>query len=323
MHTSTQPEASRISRVNPSTRQQRKRRMSVIKSATRMSAPQNDTHQNATIPFTKASACGNDFLLVQGAHVSGDLGALTRRLCDRHHGVGADGVEWLFPDAKAGVPADVPADVKARLINADGSEAEISGNGTRCVAAEICSRENKTEVIVRTGAGLKTCRLTGRQGSTFEFETDMGQPEVGGELSIETMWVRAVGTKVSMGNPHFVIFVENFQDGWQRQAALVGTQPQFPQGTNVEYVVVLGANDRGKNARGTNAIEIRLFERGVGETESSGTGSCAAAVAAIASRRVASPVTVIAPGGPQTVRWENQVYLRGPATLVCRGEFFV
>jgi len=288
-----------------------------------MSAPQNESQQNeidpkrrrqnTTIPFTKASACGNDFLIVEAAHASGDLGALSRRLCDRHSGVGADGVEWLFPDAEA--------DVKARLINADGSEAEISGNGTRCVAAEICSRKNKTEVVVRTGAGLKTCRLIypkdgrkdGRQGSTFEFETDMGQPEVGGQLSIETMWVRAVGTRVSMGNPHFVIFVENFQDGWQRQAALIGTQPQFPQGANVEYVVVRGANE----------IEIRLFERGVGETQSSGTGSCAAAVAAIASGRVASPVTVIAPGGSQTVRWENQVHLQGPATLICRGEFFV
>jgi diaminopimelate epimerase len=122
----------------------------------------------------------------------------------------------------------------------------------------------------------------------------MGQPEVSGQLSIETMWVRAVGTRVSMGNPHFLIFVENFQEGWQRQAALIGTQPQFPQGTNVEYVVVRDASE----------IEIRLFERGVGETQS-------------------SPVTVISPGGAQTVRWEDQVYLRGPATLVCRGEFFV
>jgi diaminopimelate epimerase len=278
-----------------------------------MSSPQNDAQQSTRIPFTKASACGNDFLMVEGERVSGDLGALSRRLCDRHRGVGADGVEWLFPDAEA--------DVKARLINADGSEAEISGNGTRCVAAEICSRENKTEVVVRTGAGLKTCRLIGRedgreawrQGSTCEFETVMGQPEVGDQLSIETMWVRAVGTRVSMGNPHFVIFVENFHEGWQRQAALIGTQPQFPQGTNVEYVVVRDASE----------IEIRLFERGVGETQSSGTGSCAAAVAAIASGRVASPVTVISPGGAQTVRWEDQVYLRGPATLVCRGEFFV
>src|ERR1022692_3161012 len=280
-----------------------------------MSAPQNPP--SSTIPFTKASACGNDFLLAEGAHASGDLGALTRRLCDRHRGVGADGVEWLFPDAEA--------DVKARLINADGSEAEISGNGTRCVAAQICSREGKTEVVVRTGAGLKKCRLVGRQGSTFEFEAEMGQPEVGGELSIETMSVRAVGMKVSMGNPHCVIFVENFQDGWQRQAALIGTQPQFPHGTNVEYVLVRQTNkgaNKGTN-KGANEIEIRLFERGVGETESSGTGSCASAVAAIASGRVASPVTVIAPGGAQTVRWEDQVYLRGPATLVCRGEFFI
>lgn len=280
-----------------------------------MIAPRKTDGSIATIPFTKASACGNDFLLVEGAHASGDLAAITRRLCDRHRGVGADGVEWLFPDAEA--------DVRALLINADGSEAEISGNGTRCVAAEICARDDRREVVVRTGAGLKTCRLLGRQGSVFEFETDMGQPEVGGELSIETMLARAVGTKVSMGNPHFVIFVDCFEDGWQRQAALIAAQPQFPQGTNVEYVLIRGANERGRNVNGAHEIEIRLFERGVGETESSGTGSCAAAIAAIATRRVASPVTVIASGGTQTVRWEKQVFLRGPATLVCRGEFLI
>jgi len=251
--------------------------------------------------------------MVEGAHASGDLPGLSRRLCDRHRGVGADGVEWLFPDEQA--------DVKALLINADGSHAEVSGNGTRCVAALICSRGDsdkdktgdKKKVVVRTDAGLKTCQLVGRQGSTFEFDVDMGQPEVRGEMSIETESVRVVGMKVSMGNPHFVIFVESFQEGWQRQAALIGAQPQFPHGTNVEYVAV----------RGPNEIEIRLFERGVGETESSGTGSCASAVAAIASERVASPVKVIAPGGPQTVRWEKQVFLRGPATLICQGEFFV
>jgi diaminopimelate epimerase len=272
-----------------------------------MIAPQNE--HRPTIPFTKATACGNDFLLVETAHAPGDLSALTRRLCDRHLGVGADGVEWLSPDAQSDV------DVSARLINADGSEAEISGNGTRCVAAETCSREAKTKVIVRTGAGLKTCHLLGRRGATFEFEVDMGQPEVNGQLTIETTWGRVQGTKVSMGNPHFVIFVDNFQEGWQRQAVLIGTQPQFPQGTNIEYVLVRGGNE--------NEIEIRLFERGVGETQSSGTGSCAAAVAAISARQVASPVKVIAPGGSQTVRWENQVYLQGAATLLCRGEFFI
>ncbi len=157
---------------------------------------QNQAQQNTRIPFTKASACGNDFLMVDGAHAAGDIGALTRRLCDRHSGVGADGVEWLFPDAEA--------DVRARLINADGSEAEISGNGTRCVAAEIYSREGKTEVVVRTGAGLKTCQLVGRedgrQGSTFEFEMDMGHESVNGESAFRNFrgqlsgWMAAAGS---------------------------------------------------------------------------------------------------------------------------------
>ncbi len=269
-----------------------------------------DGSENTSVAFTKASACGNDFLIVEGGERFGDLNEMSRRLCDRHNGIGADGVEWTFPD--------VETDVRLRLINADGSEAEISGNGTRCVAAEICSRSGKTEVEIRTAAGVKTCRLIDRRGSSFEFESDMGQAAVGGQLAIETMWVRAVGTNVSMGNPHFVIFVENFQEGWQKQAALIQTQPQFPQGTNVEYVIV----------RGPNEIEFRVFERGAGETMSSGTGSCASAVAAIASGRVTSPVTVNAPGGSQTVRWENadnqnQVFLRGPAALICRGEYFV
>jgi len=261
--------------------------------------------RSEAILFTKASACGNDFLIVESAGVPGDLAAISRRMCDRHNGIGADGVEWLFADGEA--------DIAARLFNADGSEAEVSGNGTRCVAAYLYSKQAKPQILIHTGAGLKPCRFIGQQGSTFEFEADMGQPIVADELAIETMWVRAKGTRISMGNPHFVIFVDRFQDDWQRQAALIATQPSFPQGTNVEYVSV----------RGPNEIEIRLFERGVGETQSSGTGSCASAVAAIASQRVSSPVTVVAPGGAQTVRWDGRVYLRGPATLICRGEFFV
>jgi diaminopimelate epimerase len=260
---------------------------------------------NKAISFTKASACGNDFLIVAGTEAGGDLSALTRRLCDRHNGVGADGVEWLFPDSGA--------DVHARLINADGSEAEISGNGTRCVAAEICSRMDKREVVIRTVAGLKKCTLIGSSDTTYEFETNMGRAVVGERLTIEAPGARAVGAQVSIGNPHFVILADKYPDDWQTQAAIIQSQPQFPQGTNVEYVAV----------RGPNEIEIRLFERGVGETQSSGTGSCASAIAAIADGRVTSPVNVVAPGGAQTVRWENQVYLRGPATLVCRGEFFI
>jgi diaminopimelate epimerase len=260
------------------------------------------------ILFTKASACGNDFLIVDaGAATWSDpeLADLTRRLCDRHNGVGADGVEWLFPAADA--------DIAARLFNADGSEAEISGNGTRCVAAELCSRTRKTPLAIRTLAGLKMCTLTSRTGERFEFETDMGAPVVEEVLTVQAGGRAVTGTRVSTGNPHFVILAEEIPHDWREQAAEIGPQTAFPQGTNVEYVKV----------RGANAIEIRLFERGVGETQSSGTGSCASAVAAIAAKRVTSPVQVVAPGGEQTVRWESHVFLAGPATIICRGEFFI
>ena len=257
------------------------------------------------VPFVKASACGNDFLIIDGNNAPADIAEFTRRICDRHNGVGADGVEWLWPAADA--------DVKATLFNADGSEAEISGNGTRCVAAYLCSEESKERVVIRTGAGLKTCALTAHHDSTYEFEIAMGAPFVGDEYSIKWASGEVRGVPVSMGNPHYVVFVMDFAPDWQVQAAGIGRHPSFKQGVNVELVKLCGKSD----------IEVRLFERGVGETQSSGTGSCASAVAAIATGRAQSPVRVNAPGGTQIVRWEREVFLRGPAQLVCRGEFFI
>ncbi len=258
-----------------------------------------------SIPFVKASACGNDFLIVDGLHARPDLDVISRRMCDRHHGIGADGVEWLFPATDA--------DIRARLFNADGSEAEISGNGTRCVAAYLASEQGREKVVVRTGAGVKTCTLVGCSGAQFEFETDMGEPQVGDEFSIKLAFGEVRGIPVSMGNPHFVVFVNEFGPGWQAEAAEIGKHHDFKYGINVELVTT------GKN----NDIQARFFERGVGETQSSGTGSCASAVASIAARRVQSPVKVHTPGGLQTVRWEERVFLRGPARLVGRGEFFL
>jgi diaminopimelate epimerase len=257
------------------------------------------------VPFFKASACGNDFLIIDGMHAPADLAAFCRRICDRHHGVGADGVEWLFPAQDA--------DLRARLFNADGTEAEISGNGTRCVAAYFCSEHTREKVVVRTGAGLKTCTLISRSETQYEFETGMGEPQVGDEFPIKLAFREVRGIPVSMGNPHYVVWVNEFGPGWQAEAAEIGRHHDFKHGINVELVVV---KDK------TN-VEVRFFERGVGETQSSGTGSCAAAVAAISAKRAESPVRVHAPGGVQTVRWENQVFLRGPAQLVCRGEFFI
>ena len=258
-----------------------------------------------SIPFVKASACGNDFLIIDGMHAPADIAAFSRRICDRHAGVGADGVEWLFPAPDA--------DVKARLFNADGSEAEISGNGTRCVAAYLCSERAREKVIVRTGAGLKTCTLASHSEAEYEFEIAMGEPQVGDEFSIKLAFGEVRGVPVSMGNPHYVVFMNEFSPGWQAEAAEIGRHHDFKHGINVELVAV---NDRAN-------IDVRFFERGVGETQSSGTGSCAASVASIFSKRADSPVRVHTPGGLQMVRWEGQVFLRGPARLVCRGDFFV
>ncbi len=257
------------------------------------------------IPFVKASACGNDFLIIDGIHAPADLAAFSRRICERHEGVGADGVEWLFPTQDG--------DVQARLFNADGSEAEISGNGTRCVAAYICSEQGKEKIVIRTGAGLKICTFMSRSGTQYEFEIAMGEPEVGDEFPIKLAAREVRGIPVSMGNPHYVVFVKEFASGWQAEAAEIGRNPEFKYGINVELVITVDKNN----------IGARFFERGVGETQSSGTGSCAAAVAAIVARKAESPLRVHAPGGVQTVRWERQVYLRGTAQLICRGEFFV
>jgi len=260
--------------------------------------------QRIAIPFTKASACGNDFLIIDGALAPPDISRFTQRICNRHTGVGADGVEWLFPTSDA--------DIEARLINADGSEAEISGNGTRCVAAYLWD-DNKDSIAVKTGAGIKTCTLTARKGNAFEFEIAMGVPEFIAELTIPTSFGEVHGAAVSMGNPHFVVFVSELWPDWQSRAAEIQRNSYFKHGVNVELLVI-------KDRRN---IKASFFERGVGETQSSGTGSSAAAVAAITSGYADSPVSIHAPGGTQSVRFENEVFLRGSADLIFRGEFFV
>jgi diaminopimelate epimerase len=258
------------------------------------------------VPFIKAHACGNDFILVDSRHVPENLTAFAVAVCDRHQGVGADGVEVMY--------ADPQVDARIRLINADGSDAELSGNGTRCVAAYLIAERGGSVVAIRTGAGIKVCTLTARSGQRFEFDMSMGQPAVGERISVRLGQRTVTGTPVSMGNPHYVVFVDSFQSGWQADAAEIESHPDFKYGTNVELVHAISKED----------IEIRIFERGAGETLSSGTGSCASAVAAIASGQVHSPVRVRAPGGTQVVRWEkNEIILRGPVQIVCRGELVV
>ena len=264
--------------------------------------------QNSRIPFVKATAYGNDFLIVRKEFQGGDPAGLTRALCDRHNGVGADGVEWLSEEN--GYAARI------QLINADGSAAELSGNGTRCVAAHLAANGGGKELLIATDAGAKRCTLLGREGTRFDFLTEMGSPAIRQDLAIELGHVTYIGVPVSMGNPHLVIFVQEFPADWRQDSQLIQARRElFPDGINVEWVKFDTASQ----------ISIRIYERGAGETHSSGTGTSASAAAAIARRQLAANLTVVAPGGTQRVRWMpgRSLKLEGSASLICSGEFFV
>ena len=269
------------------------------------------------IPFTKAHACGNDFLIVTEDAAHGlDWAALTRRLCARNTGVGADGVEffaWTGP--KSG---------RIHLRNSDGSIAEISGNGTRCVAAwmaEALGSQAGDELEIATDAGLRACHVNAVNaagGFTVEVTTGMGVPSYARRTVSLAGGTKISGVEVSTGNPHFVIAVDdsNFSvagRSWQAIGAEICAHRDFPNQTNVEFVRIVSPAE----------IEIRIFERGVGPTTSSGTGSSASATAALAIHGCRSPLTVVAPGGAQTVAWDGagtELRLTGPAALIARGE---
>ena len=285
------------------------------------------------IAFVKAHACGNDFLIIEESAAHGSAAALNnhaamaRRLCARNTGIGADGVEFL--DRRA------DGSLFLRLFNADGSEAELSGNGTRCVAAWLAQSEGREQVALGTHGGVRTCSVVRREGSaegsisaegsgsTWWIESWMGVPRVMRRV-IEIAGVEGVieGAMVNVGNPHFVIFTEREDFGWQgtggvmnwqELGARISVDPLFRFGTNVEFVRVL-AQDR---------IAYRIYERGCGPTLSSGTGTCASSAAAMVLREVARELTAVSEGGVQQVVWPDdasEMLLTGPAEIICTGE---
>jgi diaminopimelate epimerase len=269
------------------------------------------------IPFTKAHACGNDFLIVtQETAPAADWPAITRRLCARNTGVGADGIEFFaWTGANSG---------RIRLHNADGSIAEISGNGTRCVAAWMAREINAQpgdELSIETDAGIRVCKVNAIHSKgeySVEVTAGMGIPTFVPRTVTMPAGVQVAGVEISTGNPHFVIRVDNPDftvDGqaWQSVGQQICFLPDFPYQTNVEFVRILSPTE----------VEIRIFERGVGPTTSSGTGSSACATAAIGIHGCQSPLNVISPGGPQTVGWEgpgSEIFLTGPASLIASGE---
>jgi diaminopimelate epimerase len=262
------------------------------------------------IPFTKAHGARNDFLLTWESEAP-DEGreAVARKICARHTGVGADGWMLVTPSAEPEIQGAI------QLYNSDGSTAELSGNGTRCAAAFLFRHGYTGQTLqIRTGAGIKRLKLLHRSGLNFEFEMNMGRPEIAaarfqlplatGPRDVTLLWV---------GNPQCAVPVENFDFDWESMGAEIEGHAHFPARTNVSFI----------RAVDEHTIEARFYERGAGVTMSSGTGSTGAAAAAAARGWATSPVRVLTPAGPLILRLEEDAHLTGPAEIVAEGEFFL
>ena len=261
------------------------------------------------IPFTKAHGAKNDFLLTNRKEVAqvSNLPAVAQAICDRYTGVGADG--WILVDVDKNA---------IELYNSDGSKPELSGNGTRCAAAYLIRAGKaqdaiaKDTIAIKTGAGPKHLKLLHQTGPEYWFEMDMGQPkfvadrfplEVSGELTDVTI--------LNVGNPQCAVPVDNFNFDWRSMGREIEKHPHFPHRTNVSFIRKVD----------DHTIDVRFYERGAGETMSSGTGSTGAAAAAIRRGLVTSPVTVLTPAGPLELRWNESIFLTGPAVLTVDGIF--
>ena len=252
--------------------------------------------------------------------------ALARRICDRHTGVGADGLILLSPDKNE------PGAAGFRIFNADGSEAEISGNGLRCAAAYLAwsGAVKSPKVLFRTAAGERPSEILSARGSLFEVRIGLGAPRLaardipfddGRDPDRLLDYPLAVAgrtfpvTCVSMGNPHCSLFFDALppREEWPVIGAAIESHPFFPRRTNVEFVRVLGRD----------AIEVLFWERGVGETLASGTGSAGAAVAAMLKGLVDRSVTVRTAIGSLKVEWPEggAVLQTGPAEVVFSGDY--
>lgn len=276
--------------------------------------------------FTKMHGCGNDYIYIDGAKEKlrqEDKPELVRKLSDRHFGVGGDGVIFINPSQEA--------DFEMEMYNMDGSRGEMCGNGIRCVAKFVYDKgmTDKKKISVISCGKIKYLELAVENGKVSTVKVNMGSPvlkadeipviaESGGETVIDQR-IEAGGdiykmTCVSMGNPHAVIFVEDVSGlDLQRIGPLFENHLRFPNRVNTEFVKVLDKD----------TVEMRVWERGSGETLACGTGACASAVACILNGLTYETVAVKLLGGSLEVHWdrkENLVYMTGPAATVFEGE---
>ncbi|MEI7833262.1 MAG: diaminopimelate epimerase [bacterium] len=271
--------------------------------------------------FTKMHGLGNDFIVVdclRGEHVA-ELVEATVRLCDRHRGIGADGLILVLPATDA--------DFRMRIINSDGSEPEMCGNGIRCFAKFLYDTglTTNTTLAIATLAGMIGAELTVTDGKVSAVRVDMGIPRLErvdipmigdtGEVVDEPLQVLGrtfSTTAVSMGNPHAVTFVEDVERfPLEQYGPLVENHPSFPRKTNAEFVEVISPTH----------LRMRVWERGAGITQACGTGACATLVAAVLTNRAERTATVELPGGPLHISWDvnEHVYMTGPAVAVFTG----
>lgn len=278
------------------------------------------------LKFTKMHGCGNDYIYIDGAREripAERKPELVRRLSDRHFGIGGDGVIFINPSDQA--------DFEMEMYNMDGTRAEMCGNGIRCVAKYVYDKglTDQTQISVISAGRIKYLDLHVENGRVSTVKVNMGEPilkaceipvlaeEEKGEVIAEPIEIEGKVyrmTCVSMGNPHAVVFVEDVQDFPLEQ---VGSgfekHPRFPKRVNAEFVKILDEK----------TIEMRVWERGTGETLACGTGACAAAVACSLNGLTKDTVTVKLLGGTLQIQWdkaENRVYMTGPATTVFEGE---
>ncbi|MCI3921522.1 diaminopimelate epimerase [Paenibacillus sp. TRM 82003] len=271
--------------------------------------------------FVKMHGLGNDFLVVRAAEVPADAADMAVRLCDRHFGVGADGLVFIVPSAKA--------DAMMRIFNADGTEPEQCGNAIRCVAKYVWDRSDKSGLsltIETKGAGVQPVTVAAQDGAAVRVRVDMGEPTLNG-LAVPTTIdeERVVGkeieaggrtfrfTAVSMGNPHCVIEVDDAASfAVESFGPLLEKHATFPRKTNVEFVSI---ESRGRAV-------MRVWERGAGVTLACGTGACATLVSGVLAGKMDRVGTVSLAGGDLEIEWDeatNRVYMTGPAVQVYEG----
>ncbi|MDD3430004.1 MAG: diaminopimelate epimerase [Oscillospiraceae bacterium] len=272
------------------------------------------------ISFTKMQGCGNSYIYVDCFNQSvNNPAAFARKVSDVHTGIGADGLILILPS--------FTADARMRIFNADGSEGAMCGNGIRCVAKYLYDNHlvRSTHIKIETASGIRALTLQLVAGQVKKVMVDMGAPcfepgrvpMVGFLRPVINSQITVQGypytvTALNIGNPHCVLFCKDVDKlNLERLAPAFGRSGIFPQGVNVEFVQVLA---QGK-------LKMRVFERGSGETFGCGSGSCAAAVAAIATSRALrnTDITVQQPGGTVTVRYTDTVLLIGDACTVCSG----